>query len=127
MAVGGLRISHMSDIATPMTMALTVTRANKKPFTVRPIKAGKESAPPAVSSSIGTTTRNQAEQQDGADQYITPDQVVILETLCGEVGTTTAKLKAAAKVDPRLSSGFRSPRMPVAPDRSSEAGPIKGC
>ena len=100
--VGGIRISHMSDIADDMTMALTVTRANKKPFTVRPIKAGKESAPPAVSSSIGTTTRNQAEQQDGADQYITPDQVVILETLCGEVGTTTAKLKAAAKVD-RLS------------------------
>jgi hypothetical protein len=38
MEVGGLRISHMSDIADDMTMALTVTRANKKPFTVRPLK-----------------------------------------------------------------------------------------
>jgi len=37
LAVGGLRISHMSDISDDMTMALTVTRANKKPFTVRPI------------------------------------------------------------------------------------------
>ena len=37
MEVGGIRISHMSDIPEDMTMALTVTRANKKPFTVRPI------------------------------------------------------------------------------------------
>ena len=37
MEVGGIRISHMSDIADDMTMALTVTRANKKQFTVRPI------------------------------------------------------------------------------------------
>lgn len=38
MAVGGIRISHMSDIDSAMTMALTVTRANKKPFTVKPLK-----------------------------------------------------------------------------------------
>lgn len=38
LAVGGIRISHMSDIKASMTMALTVTRANKKPFTVQPLK-----------------------------------------------------------------------------------------
>jgi hypothetical protein len=27
----------MSDIDSPMTMALTVTRANKKPYTVKPL------------------------------------------------------------------------------------------
>jgi hypothetical protein len=37
MEVGGIRISHMSDIDSAMTMALTVTRANKKPFTVKPL------------------------------------------------------------------------------------------
>lgn len=35
--VGGIRISHASNIAKPMTMALTATRANKKPFTVKPL------------------------------------------------------------------------------------------
>ena len=35
MEVGGIRISHMSDIADDMTLALTATRASKKPFTVR--------------------------------------------------------------------------------------------
>lgn len=38
MEVGGIRISHMSDIAEDMTMALTVTRANRKPFTVRQLQ-----------------------------------------------------------------------------------------
>ena len=36
-AVGGIRISHMSHIDNPVTMALTVTRANRKPFTVQPL------------------------------------------------------------------------------------------
>ena len=52
MEVGGIRISHMSDISGDMTMALTVTRANKKAFTVRPITeraaggSGGASSPP---------------------------------------------------------------------------------
>lgn len=37
MEVGGIRISNMSDISGPMTMALTSTRAVKKPFTVKPL------------------------------------------------------------------------------------------
>lgn len=37
MEVGGIRISHMSNISDTMTMALTVTRANKKPFIVQPL------------------------------------------------------------------------------------------
>jgi len=35
--VGGIRISHMSDIDQPVTMALSVSKANKKPFTVQPL------------------------------------------------------------------------------------------
>lgn len=35
--VGGIRISHMSDISAPVTMALTTTRSNRKPFTVLPL------------------------------------------------------------------------------------------
>jgi hypothetical protein len=37
LAVGGIRISHMSNIKAPVTMALTATRANRKPFTVKPL------------------------------------------------------------------------------------------
>lgn len=37
MEVGGIRISHMSHIPETLTMALTATRGNKKPFTVKPL------------------------------------------------------------------------------------------
>ena len=37
MAVGGIRISHMSHLDAPVTMALTATRAKRTPFTVRPL------------------------------------------------------------------------------------------
>lgn len=37
MAVGGIRISHMSHINVAQTMALTATKGNKKPFTVKPL------------------------------------------------------------------------------------------
>lgn len=45
MAVGGIRISHMSHIDKPVTMALTATRANRKPFTVKPLDMPKPAAP----------------------------------------------------------------------------------
>lgn len=36
--VGGIRISHMSDIDKPITMALTASKTIRKPFTVQPLK-----------------------------------------------------------------------------------------
>lgn len=38
--VGGIRISHMSHIEQPVTMALTVSRARRTPYTVHPIASG---------------------------------------------------------------------------------------
>jgi hypothetical protein len=38
MKVGGIRISHMSHIDKPQTMALTATRAKRAPFTVQPLQ-----------------------------------------------------------------------------------------
>jgi hypothetical protein len=43
-AVGGIRISHMSHLARPATMALTTTKAKRKPFTVQPMAADKVAA-----------------------------------------------------------------------------------
>ncbi|MFY9293288.1 MAG: hypothetical protein WAP03_21705 [Methylorubrum rhodinum] len=46
-AVGGIRISHMSDIDQAVTIPLTVTRASRKPFTVRPLPAETSRGPDA--------------------------------------------------------------------------------
>jgi hypothetical protein len=37
--VGGIRISHMTHLESPMTMALTATKGSRKPYTVRPLLA----------------------------------------------------------------------------------------
>lgn len=48
-AVGGIRISHMSHIDSAVTLALTATRASRKPYTVRPLADAQE-APQKPSS-----------------------------------------------------------------------------
>jgi hypothetical protein len=49
--VGGIRISHLSDITKPITMALTASKASRKPYTVQPLStkppAGASTSPPA--------------------------------------------------------------------------------
>lgn len=37
MEVGGIRISHMSDMDAPVTMALTATKQSRKPYRVEPL------------------------------------------------------------------------------------------
>lgn len=37
--VGGIEISHMSDIEKPLTVSLTATRGKRRPFTVQPLPA----------------------------------------------------------------------------------------
>jgi hypothetical protein len=39
MKVGGIRISHMSHLAEPVTMALTASKASRRPYTVKPLQA----------------------------------------------------------------------------------------
>lgn len=39
MEVGGIRISHMTHMERPMTMALTATKGSRKPYTVQPLVA----------------------------------------------------------------------------------------
>lgn len=51
LAVGGIRISHMSHISKDVTMALTATRAKRTPFTVRPLVIKEPPSGPAVISS----------------------------------------------------------------------------
>jgi hypothetical protein len=44
LAVGGIRITHMSHIDAPRTMALTETKGSKKPFTVKPLVTQQDTA-----------------------------------------------------------------------------------
>ncbi len=57
--VGGIRISHMSNIDRPITMALTATRASRKPFTVQPLA---KKTPPKEDS-LDEILKNQIDPQ----------------------------------------------------------------
>jgi hypothetical protein len=64
MDVGGIRISHMTDIAEAHTMALTATKGSRKPFTVNPLVK----APP-VADRVADGVRDLIERiQDAADE-----------------------------------------------------------
>lgn len=44
-AVGGIRVSHLSHIDKPMTLALTVTRGKRAPYVVKPLAADVPTSP----------------------------------------------------------------------------------
>ena len=75
-AVGGLRVSHVSHIDKPVTVALTVTRGKREPFTVKPLAAPAPYTPSqdflALMASASTGDEKNAIWQqateDGADQ-----------------------------------------------------------
>jgi hypothetical protein len=50
LAVGGIRISHMSGMDADMTMALTATKQSRKPYTVKRLRDTPKSddTPPAI-------------------------------------------------------------------------------
>ena len=74
-AVGGLRVSHVSLIDKPVTVALTVTRGKREPFTVHPLPDATPYTPSqdwlALMASASTGDEKNAiwqqATQDGAD------------------------------------------------------------
>lgn len=93
MEVGGIRISHMSDIDSPLTLALTMTRANKKPFTVRPMS--KSTAPAHVETSLPPSEGS----GPGAVDLVSADQAIELAELCAEAKMNKDKILQTAGVD----------------------------
>lgn len=90
-AVGGIRISHMSHMDREVTIALTATRANRRPFTVKPLRV--EQAP-------RQTQQDRGGAPDGGDAPLTLSQrAEMCEKRIGEAATTiklAAVWKAAA-------------------------------
>lgn len=81
-AVGGIRISNMSHIKEPVTMALTATRANKKPYTVKPLILAQE---PEVDAALKVSGDEAAKL--GVESYtawlatLTPEQKASIKHL----------------------------------------------
>ena len=99
MEVGGIRISHLSDIDSKITMALTATKGSRKPYTVQPLKAdGQQKAAPKVAEPATAAVPSPTTTPSDAS-LITDEEAIALDARCSENGIDVAKLKAAAKVE----------------------------
>lgn len=73
-AIGGIRISHVSHITKPLTIALTESKGKRKPFSVDPLPAEKPAPKPEPASTeipeevIAQTKRATAEGK--RDEYL---------------------------------------------------------
>ncbi|MCJ2012298.1 hypothetical protein [Methylobacterium sp. J-076] len=54
-AVGGIRISHMSGICSAMTIALTAAKARRVPYTVKPLGEERSPAPNLPAPDAGSS------------------------------------------------------------------------
>lgn len=98
MAVGGIRISHMSHIKGKQTMALTETRGSKKLFTVLPLDAGQ-------TQNGRPSEKQQAEQQPDGPPEDAPwiDKVTHALLIDGGVGARwMGRLDAALVACPTM-------------------------
>lgn len=96
MEVGGIRISHMTGIDAPQTMALTETRAARKPYTVHPltVEAATDKAAEAADKIIANIGR--APDAAKLDAYIAGKPSEVIE------GWRTDRPDLASRIDAAL-------------------------
>lgn len=75
--VGGIRISHMSDISGPLTLALTQKKGSKKAFKVLPLVAEAPAQDRAQMAAAQLVARIQAASDHASLQEVTADQRVV--------------------------------------------------
>lgn len=100
--VGGIRISHMSGIDRDVTMALTATRAARRPYTVRPLAGGAKGEPVESVDLLAVLTEGRAAAERGSAALtawwsrLDRDQKAAAKpTLDGELKGATAKADQA--------------------------------
>lgn len=101
MKVGGIRISHMSGMDKAVTMALTATQKQRKPFTVKPLAA----APQIDQDQIVSRARAAAKQGKNAflSLYNSPEGKAARDSLqphMSEFKRLTEEADAAKAEDP---------------------------
>jgi hypothetical protein len=104
--VGGIRISHMSDIERDMTMMLTVTKSNRAPHKVQVLRAAPKPAAPEEPDEGPIHIAARAMAAKGTETFRkwyrdNPSYRAAAQTIIGELQDICAKADAAAsEADP---------------------------
>ena len=89
-AVGGIRISHLSHIERDLALSLTATRGKRTPYTVRKL-AATQPAPAATYPADQFAAKLPAMRQAIADGKMTAEQVI---AHCCKTGALTVEQRA---------------------------------
>jgi len=91
--VGGIRISHLSDISEPVTLALTASKAKRLPYVVKPLAVSKQSKQERVKSAEELQSESDAEITPiSTQEFITPDQATVIGDLLQGYADVKAEL-----------------------------------
>ena len=103
MDVGGIRVSHMSDLAKPLTVVLAVSKGKRAPYVVKPLPA--EAAPAASEATTDVTSAQLADIGAGLKALGITDREAMLATVAQvidrEIGSAAdlTRVEAAAVLD----------------------------
>lgn len=67
--VGGIRISHMSDVEGGFSMPITVSRASRKQYTVKPLTADQQQSQQPAFDPAALLAAGEAEAEKGIEAY----------------------------------------------------------
>lgn len=108
--VGGIRISHMSHLTKPVTMALTATRASRKPFTVQPLAVAADKAKDGSDALVarikaaGSIASLQAIAADATvvkqREYLTKNRSDLAESVAEAIAEALAAFDASDEPEP---------------------------
>ena len=107
MAVGGIRVSHLSHIDRPLTVALTVTRGKRAPFVVKPLT---EPAPaPAAAPTPTPDDIAACDDQDLLRRWwiALPDRPDLRDLIQARVTEVRADTTRAATIAAEATAGAR--------------------
>jgi hypothetical protein len=101
--VGGIRISHMSHIEKPMTMALTATRGSRKPYTVKPLVvdvSGPELDQLEIKENALSAARNGKDALQSHWKSLPKEERAIVSTIMDECKALAIKADEPPTPDP---------------------------
>lgn len=88
--VGGIRISHLSHIGQAMTMALTASKANKKPYTVQPLSVSADRSLDELMSGAAQAASNGSSSLTSWWGTLTPNEKKTIKPHMDEYKTLAA-------------------------------------
>lgn len=122
LAVGGIRISHMSEIKDAQVMALTATKKSRKPFKVLPLV---EKAAPATVDEIPPDPLDELRKRVSAviqllDKQRTPETVASVERRSAKILADCDATDGASDLKTRLVEAFAKAHERVEPSDAAE-------